>query len=97
MRYLRWLQEQKFDHPGHQIALQEMVEAVRLAKERVARIEKAIVEFMPSWSLAPVVRALQTLRRVDLIVAVTFTTEVGDVARFESPRQLMGYSSRTAY
>ena len=27
MRYLRWLQEQKFDHPAHQIALQEMVEA----------------------------------------------------------------------
>jgi hypothetical protein len=23
MRYLRWLQEQKFDHPAHQIALQE--------------------------------------------------------------------------
>ncbi len=32
MRYLRWLQEQKFDHPAHQIALQEMVEGVRIAK-----------------------------------------------------------------
>lgn len=28
MRYLRWLQEQQFDHPAHQIALQEMVETV---------------------------------------------------------------------
>jgi transposase len=37
------------------------------------------------------VRALQTLRGVDLIVTVTFATEVGDVRRFESPRQLMGY------
>jgi transposase len=37
MRYLRWLQEQQFDHPEHQIVLQEMVEAVRLAKERVER------------------------------------------------------------
>lgn len=36
-------------------------------------------------------QALQTLRRIDLIVAVTFVTEVGDVTRFESPRQLMGY------
>jgi hypothetical protein len=27
-RHLRWLQEQSFDHPAHQIALQEMVEAV---------------------------------------------------------------------
>jgi transposase len=28
---------------------------------------------------------------IDLIVAVTFVTEIGDVRRFESPRQLMGY------
>ncbi|WP_036260261.1 IS110 family transposase [Mesorhizobium sp. WSM3224] len=91
MRYLRWLQEQPFDHPAHQIALQEMVEAVRVSKERVERLERVIKEFVPAWSLAPIVRALQTLRGVDLIVAVTFATEVGDVQRFESPRQLMGY------
>jgi transposase len=91
MRYLRWLQEQKFEHSAHQIALQEMVEAVRIAKERVDRLERVIEEFIPNWSLAPIVRALQTLRGVDLIVAVTFATEVGDVQRFESPRQLMGY------
>ncbi len=91
MRYLRWLQEQSFEHPAHQIALQEMVEAVRISKERVARIEVAIAEFVPTWSLGPVVRALQTLRGIDLIVAVTFATEIGDVTRFESPRQLMGY------
>ena len=91
MRYLRWLQEQKFDHPAHQIALQEMVEGVRIAKERVERLERTIEEFVPAWSLAPIVQALQTLRGVDLIVAVTFATEVGDAQRFESPRQLMGY------
>lgn len=39
------LQEQQFDHPAHQIALQEMVEAVRVSKERVERLEKVIEEF----------------------------------------------------
>jgi transposase len=91
MRYLCWLQAQQFDHPAHQIALQEMVEAVRISKERVDRLERVIEEFIPAWSLAPIVRALQTLRGVDLVVAVTFATEIGDVRRFESPRQLMGY------
>jgi hypothetical protein len=62
MRYLRWLQEQTFEHPAHQIVLQEMVEAVRLAKERVERLEQTIAEFLPRWSLAPLVRALQALR-----------------------------------
>lgn len=91
MRYLRWLQEQRFEHPAHQIALQEMVEAVHTSRERVRRLEAAIEDFVPTGSLGPVVRALQALRGVDLIVAVTFATEIGDVPRFESPRQLMGY------
>jgi len=91
MRYLRWLQEQRFDHPAHQIALQEMVDAVRTSRERIERIEAAIEEFLPNWSLAPVVRALQALRGVELIVAVTFATEIGDMRRFDNPRQLMSY------
>jgi transposase len=90
-RHLRWLQEQRFDHPAHQIALQELVDAVRTSRERIVRIESAIQEFLPSWSLAPVVCALQALRGVELIVAVTFATEIGDMRRFDSPRQLMGY------
>lgn len=60
MRYLCWLQEQQFDHPAHQIALQEMVEAVRVSKERVGRLETVIDQFVPNWSLAPIIRALQT-------------------------------------
>ena len=75
MRYLRWLQEQKFDHPAHQITLQEMIEAVRISKERVQRLKAAIEEFVPTWSLAPIVRALQALRGIELIVAVTFVTD----------------------
>jgi len=90
-RHLRWLQEQRFDHPAHQIALQEMVEAVRISRERALRLEAAIEEFVPQWSLAPVVQALQALRGVDLIVAVTFAVEIGDLSRFDSPRQLMAY------
>ncbi len=61
MRYLIWLQEQRFDHPAHQIALQEMVDAVRVSRERVDRLEKVIEEFVPNWSLAPIVQALQGL------------------------------------
>ena len=44
-----------------------MVEAVRISKERVEWLEHVIEEFVPGWSLAPVVRALQTLRGVELI------------------------------
>lgn len=54
------------------------------------RLERTIEEFVSAWSLEPLVRALQTLRGVDLVVAVTFATEIVDVSHFESPRQLMG-------
>jgi transposase len=90
-RYRAWLQKQYFEHPADQIVLQEYVEAVRLAEERLDRIEHAIEEFLPSWALAPVVNALQALRGIDLVVAVTFAVEIGDIRRFTSPRQLMAY------
>ena len=73
------------------IVIQVYVEGVRLAEERLGRLDGTIEEFVPSWKLAPIVEALQALRCVDLVVAVTFVVEIGDIRRFESPRQLMGY------
>ena len=46
---------------------------------------------MPEWGLTPVVQALQALRGVQLIAAVTLVAELQDFLRFESPRQLMAY------
>ncbi|KQU79336.1 hypothetical protein ASD00_36410 [Ensifer sp. Root31] len=41
--------------------------------------------------MAPVVGAYQALRGVSFLVAVTFASEVGDVRRFDNPRQLMAF------
>jgi transposase len=90
-RHVQWLQAQRFDHIGQHLVLQEMLLAVRHGAERLERIEDAIVECLPRWSLAPVVTALQALRGVNMITAVTIMSEVGDLRRFQSPRQLMGY------
>src|SRR6202158_5837248 len=48
-------------------------------------------ELLPNWSMAPVVAALQSMRGVALVVAVTVVAEVGDFRRFANPRQLMAY------
>jgi transposase len=90
-RHRQWLQSQRFDHPAQQLVLQEMTLAVQHAQERLKRIEAAIAEFVPEWSLAPVVEALQALRGVQLINAATIMVELGDLRRFDNPRQLMGY------
>jgi transposase len=90
-RHRQWLQAQRFDHPAQQLVLQEMALAAQHAQERLQRIEATIVEFVPTWSLAPVVDALQALRGVQLISAATIMVELGDLRRFDNPRQLMGY------
>jgi transposase len=41
--------------------------------------------------MAPVVEAYQAMRGASFLVAVIFAAEIGDVRRFETPRQLMSF------
>lgn len=91
MRCLLWLQTLSFDHRAHQIALQEMLQAERHANERLERLTRHIEALVPEWDFAPAVNALQALRGVALISAVTFMAEVGELRRFEAPVRLMAY------
>ena len=64
---------------------------MRQESERVERLEQAIREAVPEWSLVEVVTALQAMRGIDLIAAVAVLAEIGDLSRFQNPRELMGY------
>lgn len=87
----RWLAAQRFDHPAQQIALQDMISAIEAQALRRQTLEAEILALVPSWSMAPAAQAYQALRGVSTISAVTLAAELGDLGRFESPRQLMGY------
>ena len=89
--HLRWLASQKLEHAEQRIAFEEMLLAVRQAQERIGRLEEAIRTAVPDWSLAEVVTALMALRGVDLVTATAFLAEIGDLSRFRTPRELMGY------
>lgn len=89
--HARWLTEQAFEHVEQRIAFEELAMAARQASERVARLEAAIAELVPQWSMAPVVEALQAMRGIDLVAASILMAELGDLTRFDSPRQLMGF------
>jgi len=82
---------QKLEHPEQRIAFEELMESVRQESERVERLEQAIREAVPEWSLAEVVTALQAVRGIELIAAVGVLVEVGDLSRFRNPRELMAY------
>ncbi|WNK20272.1 IS110 family transposase [Halomonas piscis] len=89
--HFRWLETVRFDTPVQQVVLQEYVDNVKDAQRRVAGLEKQMRAVLPNWSLAPVVEAVQAMRGVSLITAMTVLAELGDISRFDSPRQLMAY------
>jgi transposase len=91
LAYRRWLSTVRFEHPAQQIVLQDYIHAVQEAETRRDRLTQQIEELLPNWSMAPVVAALQSMRGVALIVAVTVVAEVGDFRRFANARQLMAY------
>lgn len=93
--YRRWLAMMRFTHPAQQIVLQDYIDAVADAEARVERLTGQIADLLPTWSLAPVVDAVQAMRGVGFIVAVTVVAEVGDFQRFDNPRQLMAYLGLT--
>jgi transposase len=87
----RWLARQSFEHPAQQIVFQEGVDAIDDAAQRLRRVDEQLVAIVPSWSMAPVVEAYQAMRGASFLVAVTFAAEIGDVRRFDTPRQLMAF------
>ena len=93
--YLTWVkQEVRFDQPAQAVTLEDYLHEVEHARDRIARLERAIdtvVETVPERMRA-VIEALQALRGVAKISAVTIMAELGEISRFNKPRQLMGYS-----
>jgi transposase len=89
--HMSWLASQKLEHTEQRIAFEEMLLAVREAQTRVVRLEQAIRTALPNWSLAEVVTALMAMRGFDLVSASAFLAEMGDLSRFPTARDLMGY------
>jgi transposase len=56
---------------------------------RTASDAYLLQEHVQSWRLPPVVEALQALRGVQRTVAITMVAEIGDLSRFDTPRELM--------
>ena len=66
-----------------------------IASRDSRRAIDAAVETAPIRMRA-VIEALQALRGIALVSAVTIAAEVGELSRFAKPRQLMGYSGAVA-
>jgi len=88
---LRWLSEVVCPTPAQQLVFQDYGRAVTEHTERLQRLEQERQAQVQTWRLQPVVEALQGRRGVQFTVAVTTVAELGDLPRFENPRQLLKY------
>jgi len=89
--HLRWLSTLALGHAAQRIAFQEYLHSITECTARIARLEQAMRDALPTWHLRAVVQALQAMRGVQLVAAMTLVAELQDFLRFDSPRQLMAY------
>lgn len=98
-QYLEWISSHvHFDQPALEAVLQDYLDEVKHVAERIVKLEKAIDEAIRQApaEIRAVIEALQALRGVAQTTAATIVSELGSLSRFESPRQLMGYSGLVA-
>lgn len=93
--HLRWRSEGVCPTPAQQLVFQEYVPTVTEPTARLPRLEHARRDQVNTWRFQPVVEALQAVRGVQCTVAVTTGAELGDLTRFDTPRQLMHYVGLT--
>ena len=92
-RFRQWIGGLRFDHPAQEATYLDYLTEVDHAAERITRLERAIdaaVARAPV-EMRTVIDALQALRGVGKVTAATIVAEVGPLARFDRPRQLMAY------
>lgn len=78
-------------HPAQQIVDQELIDLLNECSQRVERLTRQIQELLPHWHMFPVVQSIQALRGVSMIVATTTIAEIGNLYRFDHPKELMSY------
>jgi len=90
-RHWRWVRAQTFPDPVLQRVHEDYQQAAQAAALRIVELTQQIEGLVEQTPLAAMVRALQALRGVALVTAVTVAAEIGDFCRFAQPRSLMGF------
>ncbi|HET7442978.1 MAG TPA: IS110 family transposase [Terriglobales bacterium] len=89
--HMRYLRELVLPHPAMKTILEEYLQGIDAAHARVQRIEASMLQLLETWRLKPAVQALMAFRGFQLVASMITVSELGDIHRFEHPRQLMTY------
>lgn len=86
-----WIAGQHFTAAAQQHVLADALAAVEVAGLRVRQLTERLRQLAEVWDRAPLVKAMQALRGVEFVTAVTLAAEVGDFRRFATAGHFMAY------
>ncbi|MFO1485714.1 MAG: IS110 family transposase [Verrucomicrobiaceae bacterium] len=89
--HMRYLRELILPHPAMKIVLEEYLQCIDAAAERIERLEVHMKALLDEWHMKPVVLALMGFKGYQTVAAMITVSEIGDIHRFAHPRQLMAY------
>jgi transposase len=89
--HMRYLRELVLPHPAMKAVLEEYLQCIEAAEQRIGRLEVHMKALLEGWHMRPVVLALTGLRGYQTVAAMITVSEIGDIHRFAHPRQLMAY------
>jgi transposase len=94
VQFWKWVKTLRFDNAAAEATFLDYVTEVEHEVERIKRLETAIDAAAAAAppQMRAVIAALQALRGIAKLTAVTVVAELGVISRFASARQLMGYS-----
>jgi len=94
LAWWRWVRALQLDHAAQNVVVLDHIMAVDYEAQRIERLEGAIDEAIKDAPphMKAAIEALQALRGVAKITAITLTTEFGTFRRFERATQVMSYT-----
>jgi transposase len=91
VRHRDWLHTVKLPRQNQQVVLREMLLTLEQARERRQRLDAELELASQLSPLANLIQAWQCMRGIKVTSATRLAAELGDIRRFTTPRQLMGY------
>ena len=85
-----WLAGLTLEHAADGVVLDALLAVVREAGERVRRLEAALAQCAAASPHAELLAALQAIRGIGFLTAVTIVAEAGDLRRFPTARPVHG-------
>jgi transposase len=92
VRHRQWLDGLRWQDRAQELVFNEYRHTLEEIAQYIMRLEKELGARAQSSPHAQTIAALQAMRGIKLITAVTIVSEVGEISRFQTPRQLMAYA-----